>query len=60
MQGSDVRLKWLARPVEKLDPPWKESLKHHQVLDALKASSDAAVEGRFRVHLGGVFFEQLR
>lgn len=56
MQGSDVRLKWSARPVEKLDPPWKESLKHHQVLDALKASSDAAVEGRFRVHLGGFFF----
>lgn len=33
--------------MEELDPPWKESSKHPQVLDALRASSDVAVEGKF-------------
>lgn len=42
--------------MEELDPPWRESSKHHQVLDALRASSDAAVEGKFRGHLGLFFF----
>lgn len=40
------------------DPPWKESSKHHQVLDALRGSSDAAVEGKFSYYksLGVVVF----